>query len=463
MLDLIIKNGKLVSAYGIFQSDLGVQDGKIVSISRSLETAADKVIDASGKLVLPGLIDGHTHMEMPFMGTTTADDFESGTAAAACGGVTTIVDFVVPAKGQTLLEAVEIWRKKADPKVSIDYALHLIIRDLNPTILSEIGKAVSYGITGFKLFMTYKKEGLWMDDGSIYTVMKEATKHGALVGLHCENADLIERYNAQFLAEGKTSAEYHAHSRPPLVEAEAVQRGIALATLAEANMYVVHMSTALACETVKAATARGLPLFAETCPHYLMFTDEMYLKPNGRNYIMSPPLRKEEDKQRLWQGLQEGSVQTVASDHACFNSQQKDMGKDDYTKVPNGVAGTEIILPILYSEGVRKGILSLDRLVKVTAYNPAKAFGLFPRKGQLAIGSDADLVVLDPQKKVRLSRDNLHSKLDHSIYEDVTVTGYPVVTVARGEVVYEDGKFTGKKGRGAFVKREPYANKRLEL
>ncbi|MFQ5761659.1 MAG: dihydropyrimidinase [Candidatus Bathyarchaeia archaeon] len=462
-MDLIIKNGKLVSAYGVFEADTGVEGGKIVSISKSLDTQAGRVIDAAGKLVLPGLIDGHTHMEMPFMGTTTADDFESGTAAAACGGVTTIVDFVVQAKGQSLLEAADAWRKKADPKVAVDYALHLIIRDLNPSVLSEIGKAVSYGVAGFKLFMTYKKESLYLDDGSIFTVMKEAVKHGALVGLHCENADLIEHHNAEFLAEGKTSAEYHAYSRPPMVEAEAVHRGIALATLAGANMYVVHMSTALACDIVKAAMDRGLPVFAETCPHYLTFTDEMYLKPNGRNYIMSPPLRKEDDKQKLWQGLQEGFVQTVASDHACFNTQQKDMGKDDYTKVPNGTAGTEIILPILYSEGVRKGILSLDRLVRVTAYNPAKAFGLFPRKGQIAVGSDADLVVLDPQKKVKLTRDNLHSKLDHSIYEDITVTGYPVITVARGEIVHEDGKFTGKKGGGVFVKREPYPTKRLEL
>lgn len=460
LLDLLIRDGKIVTESNVFDGSIGIQNGTITHISGQIDEKANRVIDARGKIVLPGLIDGHTHMEMPFMGTVSSDDFYQGTIAAACGGVTTIVDFALQPRGETILNTYSEWRKKADPKVCVDYALHMIIRDFNETNRKQIGELIEEGVTSFKLFMAYKKE-LYLDDGAIYSIMAEAVKHGGVIGLHCENADLIECFSAKLLSEGKVEAEYHAKSRPALVEAESVQRGIRLAEMSGSPMYVVHMSTGLARDEIKQGADRGLPVYSETCPHYLTFTEESYKNPNGNRYIMSPPLRSDEDRTKLWQGLADGLIKTVASDHVCFNSKQKN--QPDFTKVPNGVIGTEVILPILYSAGVSKGILPLTRLAQVTSYNPSKMFGLYPKKGVIAVGSDADLVVLDPQKRVRLSVDNLHSNIDYSIYEDVTVTGYPVATISRGEIVSEDGHFTGKRGRGQFVKGKAFQSKRPDL
>lgn len=460
LLDLLIRDGKIVTESNVFDGSIGIQNGTITHISGQIDEKANRVIDARGKIVLPGLIDGHTHMEMPFMGTVSSDDFYQGTIAAACGGVTTIVDFALQPRGGTILNTYSEWRKKADPKVCVDYALHMIIRDFNETNRKQIGGLIEEGVTSFKLFMAYKKE-LYLDDGAIYSIMAEAVKYGGVIGLHCENADLIECFSAKLLSEGKVEAEYHAKSRPALVEAESVQRGIRLAEMSGSPMYVVHMSTGLARDEIKQGADRGLPVYSETCPHYLTFTEESYKNPNGNRYIMSPPLRSDEDRTKLWQGLADGLIKTVASDHVCFNSKQKN--QPDFTKVPNGVIGTEVILPILYSAGVSKGILPLTRLAQVTSYNPSKMFGLYPKKGVIAVGSDADLVVLDPQKRVRLSVDNLHSNIDYSIYEDVTVTGYPVATISRGEIVSEDGHFTGKRGRGQFVKGKAFQSKRPDL
>ncbi len=460
MLDLVIRDGRIVTESNVFDGSIGIQNGKITQISATIGESANRVVDAGGKLVLPGLIDGHTHMEMPFMGTVSSDDFYQGTVAAACGGVTTIVDFAVQPRGETILNTYKTWRQKADPKVCVDYGLHMIIRDFNTTNLGQIGPLIGEGVTSFKLFMAYKKE-LYLDDGAIYSIMEEAVRHGGIIGLHCENADLIECFAAKLLSEGKVKAEYHAKSRPPLVEAESVQRGIRLAEMSGSPMYVVHMSTGLARDEIKEAADKGLPVYSETCPHYLTFTEEAYRQPNGNRYIMSPPLRSDEDRAKLWQGLASGFIKTVASDHVCFNSKQKN--QSDFTKVPNGVIGTEVILPILYSAGVAKGIIPLTRLVQVTSYNPAKLFGLYPRKGSIAVGSDADIVLLDPHKKVRLSLDNLHSNIDYSIYEDVSVTGYPIMTISRGEIIHEDGKFIGRRGRGEFVKGKPFQTKRPDL
>jgi dihydropyrimidinase len=460
VLDLVIKNGKIVTESQVFDGEIGIENGKITQISRSVVDSPNKVIDARGKLVLPGLIDGHTHMEMPFMGTMTNDDFYQGTVAAACGGVTTIVDFSVQPKGGTLRETYSTWRKKADPKVCIDYSLHMIIREYNSTIRSEIKDIIDKGVISFKLFMAYKGQ-LYLDDGSIYSIMEEVKGHGGIVGLHCENGDVIDCLVSKFLSEGKVDPEYHAKSRPPQLEAEAVNRGIRLAEISGSPMYVVHTSTGLGTAEVKANADRGLPVYCETCPHYLVLTDEAYKRPDGNHFIMSPPLRSDEDRAKLWTGLANGSVKTVASDHACFSSKMK--AQPDFSRVPNGVPGTEVILPVLYSAGVTKGLLSLNRLVQVSSFNPAKLFGLYPKKGAIAVGSDADLVILDPKKKVRLSKDNLHSNVDYSIYEDVYVTGYPVMTILRGEVVAQDGQLIGKQGRGQFVQGTPFPNGRPEL
>jgi dihydropyrimidinase len=461
VLDLLIKNGTIVTESQVFQADVGIESGVITQVAKDIKGPASRVLDASRKLVLPGGIDPHTHFEMPFMGTYTADDFESGTAAAACGGITTIIDFAVQQKGETLFEALENWRRKADPKVFIDYGLHMIIRDLNEYTFDEIEKVIEYGIPSFKLFMTYRKEGLLLDDGSILQIMQEVAKYGGLVGLHCENNDLIEYFSNALLREGKKQAKYHPDTRPGIVEGEAVRRALMLAEYAGANMYTVHISSRLGIEAMRDARQRGVAAFAETCPHYLVFTDEVYSRPNGINFVMSPSIKKKSDRAAIWEGLATGDVKTVGSDHACFTSEQKLMGGDDFTRIPNGVCGTEVIIPILYSEGVRKGVISINRLVQVTSYNTARLFGLWPQKGTIAIGSDADLVVFDPDKELRLTLDNLHGKIDHSIYEDYTCHGYPVITVSGGEIVQENGRLQAKKGRGRFLRAKPYPDKRL--
>lgn len=451
MLDLVIKNGKIVTESDLFEGDIGIKNGVISEIAGDISTSADETIDASGKMVIPGLVDGHTHFELPIMGTVTADDFESGTVAAACGGVTTVIDFAMPKKGTSLVATYDQWRKKADNKVAIDYGLHLIIHELDSENFAQIKQVMKKGVQSFKLFTTYRTRGLMLGDYDIFRVLREVSSHGGIVGIHCENNDFIECLVSQFLEQGHTEPKYHAKSRPPESEVEAVRRVISLGDFAQANLYIVHTSTGPAVQSIKEAKKRGSKAYSETCPHYLTFTDLKYESRNAKNYVMSPPLRKKEDLKALWNGIRNGEVHTVASDHCCFTSKQKDLGKNDFSKIPNGVPGTEVILPILYSEGVRRDIITLQDLVRVSSYNPAKQFGLYPKKGAIRIGSDADLVILDPRKKKKLTKDNLHSRLDNSIYEDVSVLGYPVLTLSRGRVAYRDDQFTGKKGTGEFV------------
>lgn len=449
MLDLLLKNGKIVTESAVYEANIGVEGAKIATISKSISDSADQIIDAKGKLVLPGLIDAHTHMEMPFMGMTTADDFESGTIGAACGGVTTIIDLAIRTKGERLRQTYEKWRKKADPKVVIDYSFHVAPIEPDEAGLNEL---ISLGVPSFKLFTAYKKD-LYTDDGGIFQIMTEMAKYGGIVNVHCENGDLIEAKTRQLHAEGKTDAIYHARSRPPLVEAEAIQRVLRLAEAAGSRVHIVHVSTKSGLDAIIEGRSRGLPVSAETCPHYLTFTEAEYLKPNAERLIMSPPLRTREEMAALWFGLASGRINTVASDHTVFTSTQKK--KNDFSQVPNGVPGTETILALLYSEGVRKERISLNDLVRVTSHNPARIFGLYPEKGLIAVGSDADIVLFDPEKKVRLTVDNLHTKLDYSVYEDITVIGYPTVTISKGKVVQENGQFTGKKGAGRFIRRSP--------
>ena len=462
MLDCVIKEAKIVNHTGHFEGEIGIKDGRITQVAKSIEETTDRKFNTHGKIVLPGLVDGHTHMEFPFMGTVTADDFETGTVASACGGVTTIIDFSIQPKGSSLLETYELWRKKADSKVCVDYSLHMVIREANQANLKQIRQIIRKGVQSVKLFMTYRRDGLLMSDINIYRIMKEVAKYGGVVGLHCENNDYIECLVSEFLAAEKTEPFYHAKSRPPEAEVEAVRRATTLAGFADANMYVVHMSTRGAMESVVEARNRGLDVYAETCPHYLTFTEDAYRGPAGKNYVMSPPLRRREDKEALWLGLASGQIRTVASDHCCFTSEQKDMGKEDFSRIPNGVPGTEVILPILY-HGVSRGLISLERLVQLTSYNPARQFGLFPRKGTIQVGSDADIVVLDPKKRQRLTKDNLHSRMDNSIYERITVTGFPVLTLARGRVVHEDGQFVGKRGGGSYVPGRPHSVRPKDL
>ncbi len=455
-MDLLIKNGTIVTPKDTFKADIGVKDGKIVAIASKISEKAGEVVDATGKYVMPGGIDAHTHMEMPFMGATTVDDFEYGTIAAAFGGVTTILDFAIQPKDKSFLDTISIWRDKADSKVVIDYGIHVAVTNLTEELVKEIPKVLEAGVSSFKLFMTYRKEGLMSDDGRIFRMLEESKRLGFLVQLHAENNSILELLIERHVSLGKLSAEYHAKSRPNFVEGEAVHRGLALAAAAGGNLYIVHMSTKEGVAELSRMKASFPNLYGETCPHYLTMTDEKYLSPKGRRYIMSPPLRGRADNEALWEALASGTISTVATDHCTFTDAQKDLGKDNFTKVPNGVPGTETMIPLLYSEGVSKKRMSLNKLVEVVSHNPAKLFGLYPKKGALNIGSDADIVVFDPKFEIELSQRNLHSRIDYSIYEDFTVKGMPVHVFVRGEPVIHNREFVGKKGAGKFIRRGKY-------
>jgi dihydropyrimidinase len=458
LASLFIKNGKIVTSTEAFEADIMVEEGVIARVTRSGSppSSTDRVIDARGMYILPGCIDGHTHFEMPFMGTTTADDFYSGTMCCAGGGVTTIFDFAIQQKGGGLVEAVESWKKKAEDKAIVDYGFHLIVRDLSGTQLIEVSDVTSWGVTSFKVFTTYRKEELMLEDGEIVRLMKRVGELGGLVAVHAENNGLIESNVRKFKEEGRLSALYHRLSRPQEVEEEAVQRAVYFSKISSCPTYIVHLSSAKGRDAVRLSQLHGIPVFAETCPHYLVFDDSVYSRPDASNFVMSPPIKGKEDRASLWEGLREGDIKTVASDHADFDSAQKGLGKDDFTKIPNGVSGTEVILPILFSEGYKKGRLSLNRVVQVTSTNAAKAYNVFPQKGTINVGSDADIVIVNPDMKVRLTKENLHSKIDYSIYEDYVTDGYPVLTISRGDIVMEEGQITARQGRGRLIRRVPY-------
>jgi len=448
-MDLIIKGGTVVTPTDTFKADIAAEDGKIVQVGKDIQGGAKDVVDAKGKYVLPGAIDSHTHMDMPFMGTVTADDFEYGTKAAAFGGVTTLLDFAMQGKGKDFLQTLDEWHKKADPKAYIDFGFHLAVTNLNEDLLKQIPDVLKAGATSFKLFMTYSKGGLFSDDARIYRILEESKKHGFLVQVHAENDTVLEMLKEMYVKSGNTSAEFHPKSRPNFVEAEATHRALALAEATGGNLYVVHMTCMES--LAELANMKGFAnVYGETCPHYLVLTNEKYLSPYGRRYIMSPPLRSSDDNDALWHGLGEEILSTVATDHCTFNESQKDMGKDNFTAVPNGVPGIETMMPILHSEGVLKNRITLNQMVKFISYNPAKLFGMYPAKGSLNIGSDADIVVFDPNMELELTYENLHSNLDYSIYDDVTIKGVPTHTFIRGEPVVYDRKLVGKRGGGKY-------------
>jgi dihydropyrimidinase len=458
-VDLVVKNAKVVTASETFETSIGIEDGRIASLSPSLGAQGARTIDARGMIVVPGGIDAHTHMELPVMTTSSADDFYSGTVAAACGGVTTIIDFVDSKPGQTMLEALSDYRGRADRKVVTDYGLHMMFKGQNLPEIDQIPAIVERGVPSFKVYTAYRKRGLMLEDPDISRVMKKVAGAGGLVAVHAESEAIIENLIQRNISAGNTGAVYHALSRPAEAEAEAISRVASLAKEADAALYIVHLSSRAGKKEVEAARERGTKVFAETCPHYLMLTDKALEGEDGRHFVMSPALKKQEDCEALWEGLRQGGViETVGSDHCPFTSAEKDWGRDDFTKVPNGVPGTEVIIPILYSEGVRKGRITIFDLVRVTSEAPARRFGLGPAKGSVAVGADADLVFIDPNKRVRLTSDALHSRIDYSIYDDVTTQGYPVLSMSRGEIMMEDGEIVGKRGRGRFIPRKAAEN-----
>jgi len=453
----LVRGGTVVTAADIYRGDVLVVDEKIAAVGTSLDGPADRTLDASGKYVIPGGIDVHTHLDMPFGGTTSADDFASGTIAAAHGGTTSIVDFAIQYKGQTLREARDAWMKKADGKAAIDYGFHMIITDLPDAVEREMDAMVAEGITSFKLFMAYRGV-LMLDDGSIFRALLRTARNGGTICMHAENGDVIDVLVKRALAEGRTEPKYHALTRPPRAEAEATHRAIALAEMAGVPLYVVHLSAAEALEQVVLARDRGLSAYAETCPQYLFLSYANYEEPGfeGAKYVMSPPLRAKGNEEKLWRGLAGNDLQAVSTDHCPFcMKEQKELGRGDFSKIPNGAPGIETRMSLLYDGGVRTGRIPLNRFVELTSTSPAKIFGLFPRKGTIAPGSDADLVIFDPEKKHTLSAKTHHMKVDYNPYEGREVTGKAKTVLSRGRVVIENGQFLGKPGAGSFLKRQP--------
>jgi dihydropyrimidinase len=454
MPTVLVRNAHVVTAAESYEADLYVDGGTIALIGQSLSLPADTVLDASGCLVLPGGIDVHTHLDMPAGPLTSADDFETGTRAAAFGGTTTIVDFATPDPGQSLLAAFETWRRKAEGRAVVDYGFHMALRGLGEATLAEMARLTrDEGVSSFKLYLAYP--GLQVDDGTFFRALQGARECGALVLVHAENGGVIDVLVKQALARGETAPRHHALTRPSETEAEATARAITLAALAATPLYVVHLSCAAALEHVAAARGRGQPVFAETCPQYLFLSIDDYDRPgfDGAKFVMSPPLREASNQDALWRGLACGGLQVVATDHCPFTLADKARGRDDFSKIPNGAPGIETRMLLLWDGGVRAGRIDAQRFVELTAAAPARLFGLWPRKGTIAVGSDADLVLWDPERETRLSAETLHMRVDYSPYEGRVVRGGPVVVMSRGEIIVDHGEWKGRSGRGQFLKR----------
>ncbi len=451
-MELLIKGGTVVTATESFPADVAVDGGKIVAIGKDLAVNAEKVVDATGKLVLPGALDAHTHMAMPFGGTVSADSYLAGTRAAVCGGVTTIFDYPVQHKGETILGLIGSKKDVLEKEACCDYAFHCCITDLNGgEILDEMEQAVEEGITSFKCFLVYKKEGMMVDDGMLARLLLRAKELGAMINVHAENPDLIDLRTEQYLKEGKTSAWYHYMSRPEFVEAEADKRVVHWASHLDTPVYIVHMADKEGLEACIKAKSEGHDILVETCPQYLEFTCDVYKREDGRNFVCSPPMKGQESQDALWTAIKSGMIDTVATDHCPFQSYEKDWGKDDFTKIPNGCAGVENLYPYML-DAANSGKITFERAVELCSTNVAKIFGC-DNKGAIAVGKDADIVIYDKDKDFTISVSNMHSDYDHTIWEGKKLHGYPVQTYLRGKLVYDNGDFVGTPGMGDYVKR----------
>ncbi|MFQ5550106.1 MAG: dihydropyrimidinase [Gemmatimonadales bacterium] len=448
----LIKGGTIVTARDSFAGDVLVDGEAIARVGPDLDPDADRLIDASGKLVIPGGIDVHTHLDMPYGDTVSADDFESGTIAAAFGGTTSIVDFAVQDRCGRLYDAWETWMQKADGKAAIDYGFHMIVSDYNEGVAAEMDQLIGEGVTSFKLFMAYP-DRLMIDDASIFRAMLRSGENGATICMHAENGSVIDVLVERALAAGHTAPKWHALTRPPRAEAEAVYRAIAMAEMADVPVYIVHLSSAEALEVVAEARDRGVPVYAETCPQYLFLSEGAYEQPGlrGAAHVMSPPLRARRNQDELWRGIADSDLQVIATDHCPFCLADRE--RADFSQIPGGCPGIETRMSLVYDGGVRAGRISMNRFVDITATTPAKIFGLWPKRGTIACESYADIVVFDPNKELTLNVDNLHMRVDYSPYEGRTVKGVPVLVMARGKVIVEDGKYVGASGDGRYIKR----------
>lgn len=454
---VIIRNGEIVNADGQFKADVYCEDGVIRAIGPDLDVTGKgaETVDASGQYVFPGGVDAHTHMELPFMGTVSADDFYTGTAAGVAGGTTTIIDFIIPNRNQSLIDARNWWMEKAR-KACADYAFHMAITWFDEQVRREMRQVFHEdGISSFKTFLAYTG-AIGVDDRELLGAMDTAAELGALVTVHCEHGIAVQRMQGKLLKEGKTAPKYHALSRPSYMEGEATERAITLARSVGMPVYIVHLTAREALAAAKRAHAANVPVWTETCPQYLLLDDSVYDKPDfeGAAYVMSPPIRPKGHQEALWEALAQGHIHTVATDHCPFRqADQKTMGKGDFTKIPNGAAGIEDRLSLLYTYGVTTGRLSLQRFVDVCCATPARIFNLAPKKGTIRVGADADLCVYDPSTTRRLSAETHHQKVDRNIYEGFEVKGRVTHTVANGRLVFADGDLRVERGAGRYLKR----------
>lgn len=462
--EVLLRGGRLVTASDTTEADLLVRDGKIAEIGQALQ-ASGLVLDASGHLVMPGGIDTHVHLSHPIerLGIETADDFHSGTVAAACGGVTTIIDFALQRRGDTLTETLDNRLVKVAAEAVVDYGLHIIVTDVRAEALEEIPRLITDGFPSFKVMMTYADKKV--DDAGLLNVLEATSRHGGITYLHCENDAAVTHLISRHLSRGDTGPHYHEQSRPALVEAEATYRAICLAELAGAPICIAHVTNAWSVSHIQAARERGLPVVGETCPQYLTLTSDVFDPSRGfeaAKFVCSPPMREKPHGEALWDALKDGGLQQVASDHAPFRfSDQKTLGRQDFTRIPNGLPGIETRLPLVFTNGVKTGVFGVSRFVELVSTNPAKIFGMYPTKGSLDIGADADVIVIDPHREVEIHHEVLHSRMDYSPYEGMVLSGLPTWTLSRGEVIVNQGQPRVNPGRGRLVPRSPVTREAL--
>ena len=453
-MSVLIKNGRVITASEDYVADIYIEGETISLIGKDLDVNADKTIDASGKIVFPGGIDPHVHLDMPFMGTYSADDYYTGTNAALHGGTTMVIDFILQTQGRPLSEALETWKKKSEGKAVGDYSYHMAVTDFNDETKKEIkGLIEDEGIVSFKTFMAYKG-ALMIDDRQMVALMTEVKKQGGIVTVHATNGDMIDHLIAKHRAEGKMDPLYHYLSQPEVTEAEASGRFCDMANYTGVPAYIVHLTCEGALNAVRNRTKRNQRINVETCIQYLVLNARLYEKGfESSKWVMSPPLREPKDMETLWAGLNQGLVQVVATDHCPFTMEQKAMGKDDFSKIPNGHPAIEHRVELLFSEGVNKGRISLNKFVEVTSTNAAKIFGMFPRKGTISVGCDADIVIFDPNEKHTISAETHHHNCDYSGYEGWELTGKTKTVILRGQVAVDNGETLVERGYGQFIKR----------
>ena len=460
-MNTLIKNANIITSTSEYKGNLLIADGKIAAISKDANYDADEIIDAEGKWLMPGAIDPHVHLEMPFMGTYSSDDYASGTLAALHGGTTTVIDFILQTQGDTLANALKAWRSRSNGNCYCDYSFHMAVTDFNDDVAVEVKHLIeNEGITSFKTFMAYKG-ALMLDDGQMTALMKVVSANGGMVTVHATNGDVIDNHIAKFRSEGKLAPIYHYLSQPEVTEAEASKRFCDLAHYADVPGYIVHMTCEGAVEAIRESYHRNQIVQGETCIQYLILDASLYEKKfEGAKWVMSPPLREKKDQEYLWSAINQGVVNVVATDHCPFTWEKKLLGKDDFSKIPNGHPAIEHRVELLHSEGVAKGKISKQKMVEVLATNPAKIFGLAPQKGDIAIGADADLVIFDPNKKHTLSAKTHHMNVDYSCYEGWEVTGKCETVFLRGKKVIDKGEALIKPGFGEYQKRSKVSWKR---